>query len=190
MAGLLNVGTMWEQLGSAQNFIRYAGISGALAVMLAAYGSHGRDFDGRLDTFKTANLIHFYHSLALLAVPFCHRPSLVSVLNSFRKNSLRIRWCLLFNGLRAGEGDSEILFPNVIWENGPRKCRFEQLSSILGFLYQLVSWTTIATRLGVTFWSLSTISAELTSRITKLASDLNFSCPLTRSSFKTHNIHV
>jgi len=49
-----------------------AGISGALAVGLGAFGAHGLEAlltqNGRLDTFQTAVSYHFYHTLLLVAV--------------------------------------------------------------------------------------------------------------------------
>lgn len=77
MAGLLDMGSLWEQLGNNQHFIKIAGVSGALAVILAAYGAHGHKMAGDPETLKTGNLIHFYHTLVLLAIPLCKRPALV-----------------------------------------------------------------------------------------------------------------
>jgi uncharacterized membrane protein YgdD (TMEM256/DUF423 family) len=49
-----------------------AGISGALAVGLGAFGAHGLEAlltqNGRLDTFQTAVNYHFYHTLALVGI--------------------------------------------------------------------------------------------------------------------------
>lgn len=59
-------------------FIRLAGLSGAAAVGLGAYGAHsimneeGNELKKRV--FETANKYHFYHTIALLAVPMCHYP--------------------------------------------------------------------------------------------------------------------
>lgn len=65
-------------------FVRVAGLSGALAVVLAAYGSHGfneSNADPRLKrVFYTANKIHFLHTLALLASPLTNRPFMVGTL--------------------------------------------------------------------------------------------------------------
>lgn len=47
-----------------------AGISGALAVVLGAFGAHALagSLDARaLDVFETANRYHFFHTLAVLA---------------------------------------------------------------------------------------------------------------------------
>ncbi len=49
-----------------------AGLSGALAVSLGAFGAHGLEAfleeHGRTGTFETAVKYHFYHSLLLLAL--------------------------------------------------------------------------------------------------------------------------
>ncbi|MBC6369090.1 DUF423 domain-containing protein [Algoriphagus sp. AK58] len=52
-----------------KNILVIAGISGALAVGLGAFGAHGLEplliQNGRLDTFETAVSYHFYHTLGL-----------------------------------------------------------------------------------------------------------------------------
>lgn len=55
-----------------KNIVMIAGISGALAVGLGAFGAHGLEplliQNGRLDTFETAVSYHFYHTLGLLGL--------------------------------------------------------------------------------------------------------------------------
>ena len=69
---------------SAQHgpFIKLAGVMGATAVSLGAYGAHRKYPKDRVDELKavcqTANTYHFFHSLALLGVPFTRRPGIVS----------------------------------------------------------------------------------------------------------------
>lgn len=64
-------------------FVRMAGISGASAVMMAAYGAHAfnqgtEDEDLRLkNVFESGNKMHIFHSVALLGVPNTRRPLLV-----------------------------------------------------------------------------------------------------------------
>lgn len=57
---------------SYKNMIYLAGILGALAVGLGAFGAHGLkeilEANGRNETFETAVNYHFYHVLALLLV--------------------------------------------------------------------------------------------------------------------------
>jgi uncharacterized membrane protein YgdD (TMEM256/DUF423 family) len=52
--------------------IKIAALSGALSVMIGAFGAHGLEGllieSGRFDTFETAVKYQFYHSLALLLV--------------------------------------------------------------------------------------------------------------------------
>jgi uncharacterized membrane protein YgdD (TMEM256/DUF423 family) len=56
----------------AKNILVLAGISGAIAVGLGAFGAHGLEplliQNGRLDTFETAVNYHFYHTLGLLGL--------------------------------------------------------------------------------------------------------------------------
>ncbi|XP_059158415.1 transmembrane protein 256 homolog isoform X2 [Physella acuta] len=65
---------------TARIFFRVAGISGAIAVALGAYGSHvfrQKEVDQRLkETFEIANKYHFIHTLALLAIPLTRKPLL------------------------------------------------------------------------------------------------------------------
>ncbi|KAG8194507.1 hypothetical protein JTE90_013259 [Oedothorax gibbosus] len=65
-------------------FIRMAGLSGAVAVAMGAYGSHAfynKPVAEELKAaYKTANYYHFLHTLALLAVPLTNRPKLVGAL--------------------------------------------------------------------------------------------------------------
>ncbi|XP_003739483.1 transmembrane protein 256 homolog [Galendromus occidentalis] len=69
-------------------FIGIAGLSGALAVALGAYGAHvvyrnEEIEEQRKEIYDRTNNYHFIHSLALLGVPLCRRPvvtgSLLSV---------------------------------------------------------------------------------------------------------------
>lgn len=57
---------------NAKQILQLAGISGAIAVSLGAFGAHGLEAlliqNGRLDTFQTAVNYHFYHTLALLGI--------------------------------------------------------------------------------------------------------------------------
>ena len=57
---------------NAKQILQLAGISGALAVGLGAFGAHSLESvliqNGRLDTFQTAVNYHFYHTLALFGI--------------------------------------------------------------------------------------------------------------------------
>ncbi|XP_071950541.1 transmembrane protein 256 homolog [Antedon mediterranea] len=65
-------------------FVRLAGVSGAIAVTLGAYGAHVlKNKDGNehnKQVFETASRYHFYHTFALLAMPLCNRPILAGSL--------------------------------------------------------------------------------------------------------------
>ena len=56
----------------SRNILILAGISGALAVGLGAFGAHGLEpmleAAGRVDTFETAVSYHFYHTLLLVGL--------------------------------------------------------------------------------------------------------------------------
>lgn len=74
---------LWQLAQEAGPFVRIAGLSGAAAVVLGAMGAH-RTFpetetkEDLRKIFDTANRFHFLHTLALLAVPLCRRPYIVS----------------------------------------------------------------------------------------------------------------
>ncbi|KAL3207653.1 hypothetical protein MRX96_010125 [Rhipicephalus microplus] len=70
---------------SGGGFVRLAGLSGALAVALGAYGAHALfkrdDVPEELkEAYDRANHYHFLHTLALLGVPLTRRPALVGSL--------------------------------------------------------------------------------------------------------------
>ncbi|XP_055641840.1 transmembrane protein 256 homolog [Toxorhynchites rutilus septentrionalis] len=77
---------MWKLLGSSRYVLRLAGISGAAAVMLGAYGAHhhfkvvdDKERDPK-SIFETANRYHLLHSIVLLAAPLARRPRLTALL--------------------------------------------------------------------------------------------------------------
>jgi len=54
-----------------QKLLIIAGISGAMAVILGAFGAHGLSqhlSDSQLNTFDIASKYHFYHTLAILVM--------------------------------------------------------------------------------------------------------------------------
>ncbi|XP_038050362.1 transmembrane protein 256 homolog [Patiria miniata] len=65
-------------------FLRLAGLSGASAVGLGAYGTHvlkpKAGIEHEKQVFDSANKYQFLHTLALLAVPLTKRPMLVGSL--------------------------------------------------------------------------------------------------------------
>lgn len=68
--------------GETSPWIRVAGLSGAIAVSMGAYGAHGlkKVPDDQKMVFETANRYHFIHTLAMFAVPMTNRPNLVGSL--------------------------------------------------------------------------------------------------------------
>lgn len=75
---------LWQLAQEAGPFVRLAGVSGAAAVVLGAMGAH-RTFpepetkEDLRKIFDTANRFHFLHTLALVTVPLCKRPMIVSL---------------------------------------------------------------------------------------------------------------
>merc|ERR1712002_79673 len=67
-----------------QNFLRLAGLSGALAVGLGAYGAHAfkteTDDEYLRNVFDTASRYHYIHTLALCATPLTRQPMIVGPL--------------------------------------------------------------------------------------------------------------
>lgn len=78
---------LWRLAGRNIYFIRLAGLSGAAAVILGAFGAH-RPFPENSEVdlrkiFETANRYHFLHTIALLGVPLSRSPIIVSCLLIF-----------------------------------------------------------------------------------------------------------
>jgi len=67
-------------------FVRLAGLSGALAVAMGAYGAHvmkpGHADPYLITVFESGNRYHLLHSITLLAVPLTKRPQVVGSLIS------------------------------------------------------------------------------------------------------------
>jgi len=101
-----STGLVMKLFGNASPWIRVAGLSGAIAVSMGAYGAHGLknvSDDQRL-VFETANRYHFIHTLAMLAVPLTNRPNLVG--------SLLVAGTLIFSGtcyMHGINGNTEII---------------------------------------------------------------------------------
>ncbi|CAG9859256.1 unnamed protein product [Phyllotreta striolata] len=75
---------LWKLAAEHGPFIKIAGVMGATAVALGAYGAHKTYPKDKADELKpifdTANRLHFFHSLALLGVPMCKNPKLAGTL--------------------------------------------------------------------------------------------------------------
>jgi len=92
--------------GNTSPWVRLAGVSGAMAVGLGAYGAHGLKGvpDDQKIVWETANKYHFIHTLALLAVPLTNRPNLVG--------TLLVTGTALFSGtcyVHGATGNSEVI---------------------------------------------------------------------------------
>lgn len=72
---------LWKLSQQTGPFIKIAGICGAAAVALGAYGAHKSYPKDRVKELKaiyeTGNRFHFIHTLALMGVPLCKNPRLV-----------------------------------------------------------------------------------------------------------------
>ncbi|XP_067014579.1 transmembrane protein 256 homolog isoform X2 [Anabrus simplex] len=69
---------IWKHAYGGSSFVRLAGVFGASAVALGAYGAHNifpKEGNEELKrVFETANRYHFLHTVALLGVPLCRWP--------------------------------------------------------------------------------------------------------------------
>ncbi|XP_071455427.1 transmembrane protein 256 homolog isoform X2 [Hetaerina americana] len=76
--------TLWRLMEKQHQYIRLAGVFGASAVILGAYGAHTFNKQVKNDdlkvAFETANRYHFLHTIPLLALPLVRRPNLVGTL--------------------------------------------------------------------------------------------------------------
>lgn len=68
---------LWQQSGRHLNFHRWAGFSGAVAVIFTVYAEHGYHSGYDKHKLAVANQLHYIHTLALLAIPLARRPFLV-----------------------------------------------------------------------------------------------------------------
>ncbi|XP_050309515.1 transmembrane protein 256 homolog [Anthonomus grandis grandis] len=75
---------LWQLASEAGPFLRIAGLMGASAVALGAYGAHRtypKDKQSELQViFETANRMHFFHSLAVMSVSLCKHPKIAGTL--------------------------------------------------------------------------------------------------------------
>ncbi|XP_076667039.1 transmembrane protein 256 homolog isoform X1 [Andrena cerasifolii] len=73
---------LWKLAVATGPYVRFAGLSGAAAVILGAYGSH-RQYPKAKEVnlkqvFETANRYHYIHTLAMLGLPLCRTPYLAA----------------------------------------------------------------------------------------------------------------
>jgi uncharacterized membrane protein YgdD (TMEM256/DUF423 family) len=94
-------------------YIQIAGILGALAVGIGAFGAHGLqpilENHSRVETFETAVKYHFYHAIAILAIAIWLN------IQPERKYLKRIIWSL-FLGIMIFSGSLYILsLTGIVW---------------------------------------------------------------------------
>ncbi|MEK0442087.1 MAG: hypothetical protein RL403_1065 [Bacteroidota bacterium] len=118
---------------NAKRILQLAGLSGALAVGLGAFGAHSLEAlliqNGRLDTFQTAVNYHFYHTLALLGI---------GILAALKPNWNGISftaWCLVLGIIIFSGSLYALSLSGITW-----------LGAItpLGGLAFILSWSSLA----------------------------------------------
>ncbi|XP_076233964.1 transmembrane protein 256-like [Calliopsis andreniformis] len=71
---------LWKLAAMPGPYLKLAALSGTIAVGLGAYGSHRQypKTEGKnlKEVFETASRYHFFHTLAMLALPLCRTPYL------------------------------------------------------------------------------------------------------------------
>ena len=117
----------------AKRILQLAGLSGALAVGLGAFGAHSLEAlliqNGRLDTFQTAVNYHFYHTLALLGI------GILATIKPDWKVITFSAWCMVL-GIVIFSGSLYVLsLSGITW-----------LGAItpLGGLAFILSWSSLA----------------------------------------------
>ena len=118
---------------NAKRILQLAGLSGALAVGLGAFGAHSLEAllvqNGRLDTFQTAVNYHFYHTLALLGI------GILATIKPDWKGITFSAWCMVL-GMLIFSGSLYLLsLSGISW-----------LGAItpLGGLAFILGWSSIA----------------------------------------------
>lgn len=69
---------LWQQIGRTLSFHRWAGLSGALAIIFTVYLENIQLPNYDRHFVALANQINYIHALMLTAVPLTRRPNLVS----------------------------------------------------------------------------------------------------------------
>jgi uncharacterized membrane protein YgdD (TMEM256/DUF423 family) len=98
---------------NAKRILQVAGLFGALAVGLGAFGAHSLEDlliqNGRLDTYQTAVNYHFYHTLALLGI------GILATIKPEWKGTSFSAWCLIL-GILIFSGSLYILsLTGITW---------------------------------------------------------------------------
>jgi uncharacterized membrane protein YgdD (TMEM256/DUF423 family) len=98
---------------NAKQILQIAGLSGAIAVGLGAFGAHSLEAlliqNGRLDTFQTAVNYHFYHTLALLGI------GILATVKPDWKGIAFAAWCMIL-GILIFSGSLYVLsLSGITW---------------------------------------------------------------------------
>ncbi|HCB44974.1 MAG TPA: DUF423 domain-containing protein, partial [Algoriphagus sp.] len=98
---------------NGKQLIMLAGLSGAIAVGLGAFGAHGLEdtlaATGRADTFETAVKYHFYHTLAIALI------GIIKLTKPNWKSLVFASWSMVF-GIIVFSGSLYILsLSGVTW---------------------------------------------------------------------------
>ncbi|WP_144604758.1 DUF423 domain-containing protein [Algoriphagus algorifonticola] len=98
---------------NGKQLIMLAGLSGAIAVGLGAFGAHGLEDTladtGRADTFETAVKYHFYHTLAIALI------GIIKLTKPNWKSLVFASWSMVF-GIIVFSGSLYILsLSGVTW---------------------------------------------------------------------------
>jgi len=91
-----------QMFGKNLYFYKIAGLLGASAVILGAYGAHVVSHKANPEearNFETANRYHYFHTFALFGVPFCRFPRITGTL--FISGTLIFCGTCYYNGLTA-----------------------------------------------------------------------------------------
>ncbi|MBF0383139.1 MAG: DUF423 domain-containing protein [Magnetococcales bacterium] len=119
-----------SHLKSGRLFITIGGLSGAIAVILGAYGAHALQgvTATHLGIFKTASLYHLVHSIVLV---------LVGIVARFIPNSALIHWSgwLFIAGV--------LLFPGTLYFKTMASISFG-LATPLGGICLILAWLLLA----------------------------------------------
>jgi|TARA_R100000365_G_scaffold3244_1_gene10305 uncharacterized membrane protein YgdD (TMEM256/DUF423 family) len=102
-----------QELMNGKQLIMLAGLSGAIAVGLGAFGAHGLEdtlaATGRADTFETAVKYHFYHTLAIALI------GIIKLTKPNWKSLVFASWSMVF-GIIVFSGSLYILsLSGVTW---------------------------------------------------------------------------
>ncbi|XP_050545807.1 transmembrane protein 256 homolog [Daktulosphaira vitifoliae] len=98
-----------QLIGKNIYFYKIAGVLGASALILGAYGAHvvsHKATPEEAKNFETGNRLHFYHTLALFVVPFCRFPVVTGSL--FISGTILFCGTCYYNGLTGDKSFNKL----------------------------------------------------------------------------------